>query len=1024
MNITKRALDRPVTTLMVFVCFVCIGIIASRLLPLEFFPDIDFPFVGVEIPYPGSTPEEIERQITQPVEEVMATISGIKRMRSYTSENQCSVFLRFDWGVDTDIKAVEVKEKVDSIRHLLPTDVEHIYLRQASATDIEILTLRLSSNRDLSEYYNMLNRVLKQPLERIDGVSRVEMYGVEKKEIRIRLLADRITAHRVDLGQLSDILRRSNFVLTAGRITDYKRRYRVRPIGEFKSLKEIEELIIGENNLRLKDIAHVTYDRPKMNYGRHLDRKYAVGLNIFKESGANTVDTTEWVKKELERIGKDPRMEGISIYFMDDQSEGIISSLNELLKSGVIGASLAILLLFFFLRRWSTTFIVALAVPFSLLVTLAFMYFFNMSLNILSMMGLMLAVGMLVDNAVVVTESIHRHQMLGQAPREASIVGVKEVALAITAGTLTTAIVFLPSIISQQDETAIYLKHIAIAFVVALGASLVLAQTIVPLLTSRVKLPKKRLNNAVIDRLVKRYGRILDWMIRKRKLSVLIIFLVLISVFFPISQVKSDMFPQHEDRRLFLYYNINSYYTLEKIEAAVDTMEEYLYDNQDKFEIKSVYSYYEGNYAMSTILLRTGSTARKSQEQIRREIEKDLPKIALGKPTFERRRGRGSDDKLRVYLRGKSSAQLVELSREVAKVLSKVPGLIGVRSDAEAGEQEIQVVVDRDRARMYGFSAQQVASMVAVAMRGVNLRRFRDEYGEIDVRVEFQEGDKQTMDQLKQLVLYDNQRRPIKLSSVANFYTRRGPRSIRRENRITSMGVSINLKDITVNDAQKKIENIMDQYHLPPGYEWSFGQSFSYEAEAARIMLINTLLALFLIYFIMAALFESLIFPAAIWTSIIFAIVGVWWFFMFTGTTFSLMAWIGVLILIGVVVNNGIVLIDHINRFRDRGLNRHEAIVKAGMERIRPILMTAGTTVLSLVPLCLVNTQIGGDGPPYYPMARAIVGGLTFSTIVTLLILPRIYVLLDDWRNWSRRVIGRANDMSKKRIFKGRKTST
>jgi HAE1 family hydrophobic/amphiphilic exporter-1 len=276
------------------------------------------------------------------------------------------------------------------------------------------------------------------------------------------------------------------------------------------------------------------------------------------------------------------------------------------------------------------------------------------------------------------------------------------------------------------------------------------------------------------------------------------------------------------------------------------------------------------------------------------------------------------------------------------------------------------------------------------------------------------------MDQLKQLVLYDNQKRPIKLTSVANFYTRRGPRGIQRENRITSMGVSINLKDITVNDARKKIRNIMDQYRLPPGYEWSFGRSFSYEAEAAKIMLINTLLALFLIYFIMAALFESLIFPAAIWTSIIFAIVGVWWFFMFTGTTFSLMAWIGVLILIGVVVNNGIVLIDHINRFRDRGLNRHEAIVKAGMERIRPILMTAGTTVLSLVPLCLVNTQIGGDGPPYYPMARAIVGGLTFSTIVTLLILPRIYVLLDDWRNWARRVIGRANDMSKKRIFKGR----
>jgi HAE1 family hydrophobic/amphiphilic exporter-1 len=1023
MNITKKSLDRPVTTLMVFVCFVCIGIIASRLLPMEFFPDIDFPFVGVEIPYPGSTPEEIETQITRPVEEAMATISGIKRMSSFSSENRCSVYLRFDWGVDTDIKAVEVKEKVDSIRHLLPVDVEHIYLQQASSNDIEILTLRLSGSRDLSEYYDMLNRVLKQPLERIDGVSRVEMYGVEKKEIRIRLMADRITAHRVDLGRLSDTLRRSNFLLTAGRITDGGRRYRVRPMGEFKSLEEIEELIVGENNLRLRDIARVTYDRPELTYGRHLDRKYAVGLNIYKESGANTVETTERIKKELARIGEDPRMEGISIYFMEDQSEGIISSLNELLKSGLIGASLAILLLFFFLRRWSTTFIVALAVPFSLLVTLAFMFFFNMSLNILSMMGLMLAVGMLVDNAVVVTESIHRHQMLGLAPGEASIVGVKEVALAITAGTLTTAIVFLPSIIAQQDETAVYIKHVAIAFVVALGASLLLAQTIVPLLTSRVKLPKKRQQKTVIDRLIRGYGRVLDWTIRESGLSALIIVLVLGSVVVPINKVKKDMFPPHDDRRLFLRYNINGHYTVDKIEAAVDTVEEFLYANQAKLEVKSVYSYYEGGHAESTILLKKGSEAKKSQEQIRREIEQGLPKLAVGKPSFERRRGMGSEDSLRIYLRGKSSAQLVELSHQVAKVLSGVPGLIDVRSDADAGEQEVQVVVDRERARMYGFSAQEVANMVSVAMRGVNLRRFRDENGEIDVRVEFQQGDKQTMDQLKQLVLYDNQKRPINLSSLADFHVRRGPRGIFRENRITSMGVSINLKDISVDEGRKKIENIMNRYRLPPGYEWSFGRSFDYEAEAARVMLINTLLALFLIYFIMAALFESLIFPAAIWTSILFAIVGVWWFFMITGTTFSLMAWIGVLILIGVVVNNGIVLIDHIIRFRERGYNRHEAIVKAGMERIRPILMTAGTTVLSLVPLCLVNTQIGGDGPPYYPMARAIVGGLTLSTIVTLLILPRIYVLMDDLRNWSRQVIGRANDMSKKGIFKGRKPS-
>jgi HAE1 family hydrophobic/amphiphilic exporter-1 len=1018
MNLTEKSLNRPVTTLMIFICFIIIGIIVSRLLPLEFFPDIDLPFVEIEIPYPGSTPEEIERQITRPVEEVLATISGVKRMISNSNENQCNIHLEFDWGVDTDVKAVEVKEKVESIRHQLPDDVEHINLQQFSSSDMEMLQLRLSGKRDLSGYYDMLNRVLKRPLEAIDGVSRVSMYGVEKKEIRIQLLADRITAHRVDLGQLSETLKRSNFLVTAGRITDTNRRYRIRPMGEFKSLAEIEELIVGEGNLRLKDIARVTYSYPRLSYGRHLDRKYAVGLDIFKEAGANTVETVARVKKELARIGRDPRMEGISIYFMEDQAEGIVSSLNELLKAGIIGAGLAVLLLFFFLRRLSTTFIVALAVPFSLLVTLAFMFFFKVSLNILSMMGLMLAVGMLVDNGVVVTESIHRYQLSGKDGREASLTGVKEVALAITAGTFTTACVFLPSILSPSDVTSVYMKHVSIAFVIALGASLVLAQTVVPLLASRVKLPKKQPKTTIIDRLMKRYGKILDWMLRWRKASVLLILLILFSVAIPMGMVKKDMFPQHEDRRLRLYYNINGNYTLEKVESTVKEVEEYLYSHQDQFELKSVYTYYQGDYAESTLILKKGKGVKKSQEQIRREIEARLPKLAMGNLTFERRRGMSSEDSLKVSLQGNSSAILAELSRDVARVLSAVPGLTDVRSEAETGEQEIRVVVDRDRAARYGFSTRQVANMVALAMRGVNLRRFRDEFGEIDVRVEFQEGDKQTLEQLRGLVLYDKQKQPVKLTTLANFQVQRGPRNIHRENQVTSMGVSINLKDITVDQARERIKGRMDRYRLPNGYAWDFGSSFDYEDEAFKTMMINLLLAICLIYFIMASLFESLIFPAAIVSSIIFAIIGVFWFFMFTGTTFSMMALIGILILIGVVVNNGIVLIDHINRFRSRGVNRHESIVRAGTERIRPILMTAGTTILSLIPLCIVNTQIGGDGPPYYPMARAIVGGLAFSTIVTLLVLPRIYVLLDDMRMWARDLIGRANTLAGKPILK------
>ncbi len=1008
MSLTDASLKRPVTTLMVFVCFVVLGLISAKLLPLEFFPDLDAPFIFVDIPYPGSTPEEIERQITKPVEEVIATLSGIKRMDSNSYENGSWVRVEFDWGIDANVKALEAKEKIDGIRHLLPGDLERFYIRKFSTSDMEMMILRISSNRDLSNAYDMLDRNLKRRIERIDGVSKVELYGVEPKEIRIQLSADRIIEHRIDINRLVETLRRSNFMITAGKITDGGNRFTVRPIGDLETVDDIGEIYVGDN-IRLKDIATVSHTHPDLTYGRHLNRRYAIGVDVYKEAGANLVEVSDRIIAEIELIKKLPEMDGINIYYMDNQAEGVTSSLAEIFKSGLLGGCFAVLVLFFFLRRFSTTFIVALAVPLSLLITLTFMYFTGITLNILSMMGLMLAIGMLVDNAVVVTESIHRHQMLGEPPERAIRIGVREVALAITAGTATTAIVFLPNVVAPRDQIAIWLKHVAITICIALGVSLVLAQTIVPLLASKVKPPKTRRKETVIDKLLRRYIQVLGWTIGHRKASVLIIIGILLSIAVPGKFVKTNMFGDPEDRRLRLHYHINGNYTVEKVEAAVDVFEEYLFENEDRFEIESVYTYYQGNYAMSTILLRKGDGAKRSVEEIKEDIRDGLPKLAIANPSYEWHNDMGEGQTIRVQLTGKSSERLVELSHDIAWTLSQIPGLVDVRSEAEIGEEEVQVIVDRERARQYGFSSQQVANVVTAGMRGINLRRFRRDDGEVEMRLMFQDDDRQTLEQLKNIPLVNERNESVSLASLADFRVRRGPREIRRENRTTSLGVTAHLKDITVNDARRKIGQVLGNFTFPAGYTWNYGERFDHEQEAMNTMLLNMLLALALIYFVMAALFESLLFPGAIWTQIIFSIVGVYWFFLVTGTDMSIMGMIGILILIGVVVNNGIVLVDHINQLRGKGLERREAILQAGRDRMRPILMTAGTTVLSLIPLTVVRTEIGGSGgPPYFPMARAIVGGLTFSTIITLLILPTIYCILDDLRNWSRRILGSA----------------
>jgi HAE1 family hydrophobic/amphiphilic exporter-1 len=1018
MSMTTASIRRPVTTIMVVLSIIVIGMIASQLLPLEFFPDLDAPFIEVELPYPGSTPEEIERQLMRPAEEVLATIGNIKNMYSYADDSRANIFLEFNWGIDADVKALEAREKLETVRDQMPDDLERMYVRKFSTSDMEIMVLRLSSNRDLSNSYDMLHRNITRRLERLDGVSRVSLYGVEEKEILIQLSVDKLAAHHVDVNNLVEKLMRSNFALTAGRITDGKRRFAVRPVGEFKSLEDYENIIIGNKNLRLKDVADITYGHPEQRYGRHLDQKYAVGLDVFKEGGANTVEVTNHVLAELEEIKKLPEMEGISIYEMDNAGEGIISSLNELFKSGMLGALLAVLVLYFFLRNWAATMIVTLAVPVSMLITLAAMFFLGISLNILSMMGLMLAIGMLVDNAVVATESIHRHQHSAALnpsstdpdSAEATVMGVKEIAMAITAGTLTTIIVFLPNIVSTSDEVAIWLKHVAIALCIALVASLILAQTVVPLLAHKFKYKPKAEKQTVVDKGIDYYAKMLGWTLGHPKWTGLIIVLILFSIMIPTTFVKFDMFPdQDSDRRLRLFYHVNDNYTVEEVEKAVDVVEDYLYKNKDEFEINSVYTYYEDGYASSTILLHKDDKAHKSQTEIREMIRKNLPKIAIGNPGFDRQSSSGGEDGIRIKLIGKSSEELARLSKEVAWTLSKIPGLRDVRSEAEGGEKEVHVIVDRERGKQYGFSTRQVANVVSAAMRGVRLRKFKKQDGEADVRVEFSDVDSRNLDQLYALPLFNQEGEMYHLTSVADFEIRKGPQHIRRENRVTGMNISANLDNITVNEAREKIGKVMNEYNLPSGYSWNYGQRFSYEDEAAKSMLINMLLALALIYLVMASLFESLIFPVGIWSSIIFSVVGVYWFFLATGTVMDVMGMIGILILIGVVVNNGIVLVDHIIQLRNKGLSRNEAILRAGRERLRPIIMTAATTIFSLLPLTMVSTQIGGGGPPYFPMARAIVGGLTFSTFVTLLILPTIYVILDNLRNWAIQIVHNAS---------------
>ena len=452
----RFAMDRPVTIIMIFVSMIAVGLVSSRLLPLEYFPGIDVPFIVLDMPYQGSTPEEVEREITRPAEEVIATLSGIKRLQSTSSSNGSRLQVQFDWGTDVAVMAVEARERLEAIRDQLPADLRRINVFKFNFTDQAVLTLRISSERDLSTAYDMLMRNLVRPLERIPGVARVDFQGIAPREIRIEIIADRVISHGIDLNQLLEQLRQVNFSDSAGLIRDSETRYRVSPRGEFRSVDEIRQLVISEDGLRLSDVAEINYDSRRRDYARHLDQKYAIGISIYKESGSNLVDVGERALALVERVGSTPDMRGINVFFLDNQSDGVTKSLSELLKAGLLGAFLSLFVLYFFLRSVPTTLMVSLAIPVAITITLGVMYFLGISLNILSMMGLMLAVGMLVDNAVVVSESIHtEHEKTPEDSKGAALRGVSAVGLAVAAGTLTSGAVFLPIIFGEQDQISI-----------------------------------------------------------------------------------------------------------------------------------------------------------------------------------------------------------------------------------------------------------------------------------------------------------------------------------------------------------------------------------------------------------------------------------------------------------------------------------------------------------------------------------------------------------------------------------------
>lgn len=1015
MSVAEFSIRRPVTTIMCFVSLVVIGLIASFRLPLEALPDISAPFLFVQIPYTGSTPEEVERTIIRPVEESLATMTGIKRMRSSATSEAALIYIEFsDWDRDIAIAASDARERIDAIRSDLPDDLQRYNVFKWSSSDQPVLKVRLASTTDLTTAYDMLDREFKRRIERIPGVARVDITGAPPNEVEIAIDPNRLNAHGLSINELSERLRTLNFSISAGQIDDNGQRVRVQPVGEITDLQEMRDLVINAKGLRLGDIADVRLKPARMNYGRRLDGNPAVGLDIFKERSANLVDVSRAALAEVEAIRAQPSMRDVQIKVIDNQGKAVTSSLLELAEAGAVGLILSVTVLFFFLRHWPSTLMVTLAIPICFTITLGFMYFVGVTLNILTMMGLLLAVGMLVDNAVVVVESIYqeRERMPGQ-PRLASIIGTRNVAIALSAGTLCHCIVFVPNLFGETNNISIFMAQIAITISVSLLASWLVAVSLIPMLSARMATPKLvHSQTGLIARLQRRYAQLLDWSLHHRGWSLLGILLVVLVSLVPMKLTKVDMFGGEGGKDIFIGYMWKGAYTYRQMSEEVARVESWIDQNRERLHVKQVYSWYSEQEGSSTVVTLDEKYA-KDIKALQEELRKGLPKSArtdyfVGNQGGDG--GGGGNQGVQVQLVGDSSSMLQEIGQEVVPLLAQRAELRDVRIDNGEKGGELKVRVDRERAAAFGFNAEQVASFVGLALRGAPMREFRRGDNEVPVWVRFAGAEQSSPEDLAGFSVRTGDGRSVPLLSLVTVDVGSSATQIGRTNRQTTLTIKANLAGkVTAPDGRKAIEAVLKPMNFPAGYGFTFdGGDYGNDDEAMQQMVFNLLIALVMIYVVMAAVFESLLFPAAIMSGVLFSIFGVFWLFWITGTSFGIMSFIGILVLMGVVVNNGIVMIEHINNLRRSGMGRTQALVEGSRERLRPIMMTMGTAILAMVPISLTDTQMFGNGPEYSPMARAIAGGLAFSTVVSLLFLPTIYAVLDDLRNTVTRLIRRA----------------
>ena len=1019
MSLYSSSVKRPVTTILIFVAVVILGLFSLKKLPIDLMPDIDTNTIMVMTTYSGASAEDIEQNVTRPLENSLNSVEHLKHITSNSRENVSIVTLEFEYGYDIDVLTNDVRDKLSMVSSMLPDDANTPIIFKFSTDMIPIVLLSAQAHESVPGLYKILDENVANPLARVDGVGSVSIGGAPKREVHIYVDPLRLEAYNLSIETISSLVGAENRNIPGGTFDIGNETYALRVEGEFNDPKELENLVVGASNgaaVHLSDVARIDDSLEERAQETFTNGVRGAMIIIQKQSGANSVEISNRVKQILPQIQKNLPSD-IKLDYIVDTSDNIRNTIASLVETVLYALLFVVIVVFFFLGRWRATVIIVLTIPISLIASFIYLYATGNTLNIVSLSALSISIGMVVDDAIVVLENITTHIERGAEPKQAAVHGTNEVAISVIASTLTLIAVFFPLTL-VTGMTGVLFRQLGWMVTIMMIISTTAALSLTPMLCSRMLRLQRTQSKLftkfygpiekILDKLDDGFAWLLTHCVRHRWITSLVVLGVFIVSIFLMKFVGSEFFPTMDNSRL----GVNLELPIgTRVEVAKDVCQRLHKEWTEKYPEIQVFNYTVGQassdntwgsmqnngshiISMNIRLVNPSDRDRSITEiaGLMREDLKQYPELkkALVNVGGSRGGGMSGQSTLDYEIYGYDFAQTDSVAQHLKRVLEKVRGAADINISRSDYQPEYQVDFDREKLALYGLNLSTAATYVRNRINGNTASYFREDGDEYDIKVMYDPEHRQSLEDIENITLYNAMGNGIKLKEVGKVVERFSPPTIERKDRERIITVSTVVQDRPMSEIIAEAQPEIDKLDLPPGVTIQLSGSFEDQQDSFSDLGMLAILIIILVYIVMASQFESFTYPGIIMSSIMFAFSGIVLILLLTGNNLNVMSMIGAIMLIGIVVKNGIVLIDYITLNRERGMSVRRSVIDGGKSRLRPVLMTSLTTILGMVPMAIGS----GEGAEMWrPMGIAVIGGLTFSTILTLLFVPTMYTI-------------------------------